>query len=170
MGLFGLHVTVAGIEAAQAAQFQLLAAVNPRGGLGRAVKVATEFVRDYAVAITHVQTGTLRASHRADFASGRLLTTFAAITIREEAMGRIYIDPSVRNPVTGQLPSEYGFAEHSKGGSHAFYYRAHQEAGPTALALAHNVMMTELPKGQAVGGILYSGRSVFALLPGNAGE
>jgi hypothetical protein len=142
-----MSISVEGLREIQAANLQLLRAVNPRGGLGRAVKEAADFLFRYSVGITHRVTGTLAASHRIDFAAGRLLTSFTGATIGSDAVARIYIDPGAKNPVTRQRPVIYGPAEHGKGGTHAFYRRAVSEQGTTALAIAHTIMMSELPKG-----------------------
>jgi hypothetical protein len=161
-----LYAEVRGFQELSEANRQMLEAVNPRGGLGKAVREAALFVHRYAVAITHVQTGTLQASHRIDFASGRVLTSFAGFEILSEAAARIYIDPGTRNPVTGQRPADYGHTEHARGGTHAFYQRAHSEAGPNALLMAHYTLLSALPKGSSYGSALIRvGGSVLAELP-----
>lgn len=152
-----LKIDVAGLRELQAANLQMLWAVNPRGGLGKAVRDATGFLFRYAVTITHVVTGTLQASHKVNYGAGRLTTTFTGLTLRQEAVGHIEIDPRARNPVTGQKPRDYGPLEHEKGGSHAFYKRTVTEQGATALMIAHTVMMSALPRGGASGSFLSGG-------------
>ncbi len=148
-----IHAQIRGYWELQAARVQLLEAVNPRGGLGEAVKQATLFLHGYAVSITDVVTGTLASSHLVDFAAGGAETYRYKIRIRDSAAGLIYISPLTVNPFTGDKPSEYGPAEHRKGGSHAFYRRTYEEAGPFALLIAHNVIYGRLPRGGTVLGI-----------------
>jgi len=136
LGGLGIKIRLRGLERIQAANLQLMRAINPRGGLGKGVKVATLYLHKYAVAITHVQTGTLKRAHVVDFASGV-----------GKAVGRVYINPSARNPVTGQMPYKYGTVEHAKRGSHAFYKRTVDERGKAAAALALAQIGHELPKG-----------------------
>lgn len=147
LGGFSIRFRLRGLERLQAANVQLMKAINPRGGLGRGVKVATLHLHKYAVAITHVQTGTLKRSHIMDFASGGVQTYRFGIPIVDKAVGRIYINPGARNPVTGERPEEYGPMEHAKRGSHAFYKRAVDEQGKAAGALALAEIWSRLPKG-----------------------
>ncbi len=147
MADFGIRVSVRGLQALQRANIQMLEAVNPRGGLGRGIRDAGVFMLRYARAITHIQTGTLAASHRMDFAQGGVESFFGAVRFRTDVFARIYIDSSAKNPFTGQRPYIYGSAEHAKGGSHRFYERAVDEAGDTAIAIVNNALMRALPKG-----------------------
>ncbi len=98
---------ITGIQEAQRANLRLMRAIKPQNGLGRGAYKATFSLHRYAVAVTHVDTGALRASHRI----GQL----------GPAKYRIYIDPASKNPRTGELPSIYGITEHRRGGEHAFY-------------------------------------------------
>lgn len=114
-----LDVGIKGLQQAQAANLRMVAALRPDGARGQAVRDATAALHRYAVAITHVwryKGGGLRASHR------------MAFTDRGET-GRIYIDEGAVNP-RGERPGEYGPVEHARGGSHAFYQRTIDEAGP----------------------------------------
>ncbi len=137
-----------GLERIQRANRQLLEAINPRGGLGRGVKVATLDLHKYAIAITHVKTGTLRGSHIVNFGSGGVGTYRFGNIIVSKAKGRIYINPSARNPVTGDRPAEYGPVEHARRGSHMFYKRTLDERGNAAAALALLEIRRSLPKGR----------------------
>jgi hypothetical protein len=141
------RMQVRGIQKIQRANMQLLETANPRGGLGVAVKEATQMLQRYATVITHRVTGTLAASHLADFGSGGVFTTFTNIPVKSRAIGRIYINPNVRNPISGEKPSIYGIVEHEKGGSHAFYKRTYEERGPAALVRANQILQSRLPKG-----------------------
>jgi hypothetical protein len=127
-----VRLTIRGIQEAQAANNRWMAAVRPRGALGRAVQDGMVAAQRYAVAITHVDTGALRASHRMAF--------------REEsrsAHGTISIDPASVNP-HGQRPAVYGPVEHGRGGSHAFYERVVSERGLEILQQMAGVVGREL--------------------------
>jgi len=108
-----MYVKIYGIQRAQAAMEKTIAAVKPRNGLGAAVKGATIAGHRYAVGVTHVDTGALRASH--------------TMQIRG-AHGQIYISPSARRSDGGR-PAQYGPVEHARGGAHAFYARTVSEGG-----------------------------------------
>lgn len=112
-----LKMTIKGIQEAQRANTRAIAAVQTKGGLGRAVRHGMVQAQRYAVAITHVDTGALKASHRMAFTDRGGM-----------ARGRIFIDPSSVNP-RGQKPSVYGPVEHERGGGHAFYARTLDERG-----------------------------------------
>ena len=110
-------VTIEGIQEVQDANLRRIAALQPTGAVGKAIKYGTIRLHRYAVAITHVWKhlgGGLRASHR------------MAISGLD---GKISIDPSAMNP-RGQRPADYGPREHARGGTHAFYQRAVDEEGP----------------------------------------
>lgn len=115
----GLHMTIAGIQEAQARHLRMIAALRPGGALSRVIYLATVEAHRYAVLITHVDTGALRASHRISFDANRM-------------RGEISIDPATVNP-RGERPAEYGPEEHARGGSHAFYRRTAVERGPQIL-------------------------------------
>lgn len=127
-----LCMTIEGIQRVQAANNQMIAAMKPSGAFGRAIQYATTAAHRYAVAITHVDTGALRASHRMQLEMGSL-------------RGTIYIDPSSRNPRTGQRPSVYGIFEHARGGSHAFYRRVVDEKGRDIAEEAARILRSGLP-------------------------
>jgi len=116
MSGFDVDLTITGIQAVQAANLRAIAAMKPSGALGRAVLYGTTEAHRYAVAITHVDMGALQASHRIKMKQGGL-------------RGEIYIDPATTNPRSGQRPVVYGFYEHERGGSHAFYARVEKERG-----------------------------------------
>jgi len=111
---FDASLTITGIQEAQQANLRAIAALRPEGAFGRAVVYAGTAAHRYAVAITHVDTGSLRASHR--------------IAV-EGLRARIFIDPASTNPRTGERPAVYGVEEHARGGSHAFYERVVEERG-----------------------------------------
>lgn len=125
-----MRMGIEGIQAAQAHNLRMLAALQPRGTMDKIVYMAAIELHRYAVSITHVDTGALRASHRILIEAGR-------------ARGQISIDPSSVNP-RGQRPYEYGPLEHARGGSHAFYKRTVDERGKAVLKQAIDMALKEL--------------------------
>lgn len=148
-------LSIQGIQEAQAANLQVIAALQPSGALGAAVKYATLAAHRYSVAVTHVGKyrvpkrilksgkrsrattrwvggGALRASHRAEISG---LT------------GRIFIDPSSINPrrPQGARPAEYGIYEHKRSGQHAFYARVESEYGDKIVAQARGIIYRAMP-------------------------
>lgn len=111
---FDAKLSITGIQEAQARNLRAIAALRPEGAFGMAIQTATLSAHRYAVALTHVDTGSLRASHRVDV---------------NGLSGRVFIGPET-NPRTGQQTTEYGPVEHQRGGSHAFYQRTVDEYGP----------------------------------------
>lgn len=124
-----MKVTIQGLQQAQEANLHNIAMMKPSGALGRMVQYATVAAHRYAVAITHVDTGALRASHRMRVSGSR---------------GEIYIDPAARNPWSGMLTSRYGPTEHRRGGSHAFYERTDREYGIAIAEMAARGFIGEL--------------------------
>lgn len=118
---FDVDLTITGIQEAQQANLRAIHAALPERGLGRVVGIAALELHRYATAVTHVDTGALRASHR----------------IRQDgSRAEIYIDPGSVNPRTGEHPAQYGIEEHDRGGLHAFYLRTFTERGPEAVSRA----------------------------------
>ncbi len=114
--------SIKGIQQAQEWNLRSIAALKPGGAVGRAVQYAVVDLQRYAVMITHIITGTLRASHRIMFSEG--LGFF---------LGRIFIDPASINPRTRNRPADYGETEENRGGEHAFYQRTIEERVPTTV-------------------------------------
>jgi hypothetical protein len=127
-----IGVDIANIQDEQDRNLRRIAALQPGGELGEAVQLAGIRVHRYVVAITHVDTGALRAAHRLDYQEDG-----------GEALVRIYIDPSAVNP-HDQLPSEYGPYEHDRGGEHAFYQRGIDEEGYSAIAASSQLLAIAL--------------------------
>lgn len=111
---FDVKLSITGLQEAQQRNLEAIVALTPAGALGRAIQYGSLEAHRYAVAVTHVDTGSLRASHRVEVSGVR---------------GRIYIDPAARNPRNATPPHEYGVYEHRRGGSHAFYERVEREHG-----------------------------------------
>lgn len=123
-------LSIEGLQRLQADIVRIQAAVKPSSALGRGVKEATSRLHRYTVGITHVDTGALRASHLMEVSGER---------------GRIYINPAAVNPRSGTRTAEYGYYEHNRGGSHAFYERAIAESGQAAADAAIAVIRGALP-------------------------
>lgn len=115
-------LTIKGIQEAQRWNLRAIAALKPGGMMGRAVQYALVDLQRYAVTITHVDTGSLRASHRMAYSEGFGLY-----------LGRIFIDPNSINPRSRMRPADYGAAEEARGGSHAFYERTIRERVPATV-------------------------------------
>ena len=108
-----MAVTIYGIQDAQAAMLRATNAARPGSGLQAALKDAAAAAHRYAVALTHVDTGALKASHR--------------IALRP-TRAEIYLDPGAQRS-DGRRPAQYGPFEHARGGDHAFYARTVAEHG-----------------------------------------
>ena len=106
-------LTIEGIQAAQDKNLRRYTTLRG-SALYQAAQIVGLGLHRYAVQITHVDTGALKASHRLELKQGA------------QVEGRIYIDPNSINP-KGKRPAEYGPVEHARGGSHAFYERTRRE-------------------------------------------
>jgi len=109
-----IGLSIEGIQEAQKQNNAMIAALRPTNLFGAVIQGVTIAVQRYAVSITHVVTGSLRASHR------------MAVKKLE---GKVFIDPGATNPLTQQRPADYGVTEQRRGGDHAFYTRTEREAG-----------------------------------------
>lgn len=119
---------IEGLQIAQRANLSHLRALKPDGALGRAIKAGTAMAHQAAVRKTHVETGSLRASHRVDMSGLR---------------GEVYIDPNAINPRSGEYVKDYAWLEHQRGGEHAFYQRVQDEEG----ARIRNAVVNEFLRG-----------------------
>lgn len=119
-----INLTIAGLQKAQSDNLRMIAALHPTR-LARGVQVALTDLERYAVSISHVDTGALRASHRMRIELGA-----------NDALGTLFIDPSAVNPRSNQRVADYAPAEHARGDTHAFYERTYDYEGDRALALA----------------------------------
>ena len=119
------QLSIEGIQEVQQRNLKRIAAMQPSGEVGAAVRDAIVALHRYAVAITHVGMyqrngttvggGSLRGSHRMEV---------------DGLSGMVYIDPSAKNPRSKTKPVEYGVYENARGGEHAFYDRTVNEEGP----------------------------------------
>lgn len=128
-----MPITVQGLQQAQRDNLKMIRALAPNTGLGRAVQVAAIDLQRYTVAITHVDTGTLRAAHRIEMQmSGNA------------AQATIYVDPTAVNPRSNKRAEEYSVVEHARGEGHAFYERTYNERGDRAVDLGIRALEAEL--------------------------
>lgn len=121
--------TVQGFEQLQAANRQLVAAMQPSGPLGKAVIQATTVLRAGTAARAHRDTGTFAASQMVAV-SGLVGTVFTA---------------SNRNPKSGVAASTYGPFEEARGGSHAAYRQTVTQDATKALTEAAAIIIQALP-------------------------
>lgn len=112
---FNIKLTITGLQEVMARNDRRIARLRSNSDLGRAIQGATAEAHRYAVAVTHVDTGSLRASHRMEV---------------NGLHGRVYLAPEAINPRSRQKTSVYGYYEHERGGEHAFYERTVNERGP----------------------------------------
>ena len=125
------QLSIEGIQEVQQRNLRRIAALQPEGKAGEAVRDAIIALHRYAVSITHVGIyngvggGSLRAAHRMEV---------------DGLAGQIYIDRSARNPRSKTKPVEYGVYENARGGEHAFYDRTESEYGPQVIAKVGDVI------------------------------
>jgi len=125
---FDIKLTITGLQKAQDRMNRMVAALQPQGAMGEAIRFGSAAAHRYAVQITHVDTGTLRAAHRETLDLGRLRAV-------------IDVKPA-RNPRTGESARDYGKIEHDRGGTHAFYKRTETEAGARILGEMVRIVKT----------------------------
>ena len=128
-----VHGTIEGLQELQRANERNIAAVEPKGGLGRAILYATTMVHRYAQVITHVDTGSWRASHRMEYRQ-------AAGSPR----GQVFVDPHAVNPRSAEKPVEYATKWENRGGEMAVYQRTIAERGDQIGNDAVNMIKGEL--------------------------
>lgn len=132
-------LTIEGLQKAQKANAQMIAAMKPGGAVGQAVRYATTQVHRRAIYNTPWDSGGLRAAHRMA-ASG--------------LQGRVYIDQAATNPRQGgRRPAEYGAHLHKQGmrpgilgGIRAFYQYTAERDGPQIVKTAIGMIEKGLPK------------------------
>lgn len=123
--------SIEGIQELQDYNIRAIAELKPDGVVGKAVRYGLTVIHRYAVSVTHVVTGALRASHEMEFRGS-------------ESLGIVSIRGDTTNPRTGARPSIYGVTEHERGGSHAFYQRTVEEAGRKTLEEMADMVKGEL--------------------------
>jgi len=116
-----VRLDIRGIQEAQRGNAELMASFKPGGKFAKAIWKVTVSLHRYAVGITHVITGSLKASHR--------------MRMNADGMtGYIWVDKTSVNPRNRQRPSRYAYYEERRGGSHAFYRRTVEEHFAAATA------------------------------------
>lgn len=109
-----LRFDIQGLQEALEGNLRALAAVSPRGGLGRAVKYVVIGAHRYEVAVAHADTGAMRGAFRMQ---------------ADDARGSIYTDPSAVNPRSRRKVLEYAAIEHKRGYPHNYAQRTVVERG-----------------------------------------
>lgn len=122
---FDVNLSITGIEEAQNEMAKAIARLQATGPRQQAIKDATTAAHRYLVSITHVDTGTYRASQWMEILG---------------PVGLIYVNPSTVNPRSGQRPVEYSIYEEERGGTHAAYRRTVDEAGPRIIKEASEIL------------------------------
>lgn len=117
----------------QADLLKIAEALKPNTGMGRAVRAIGLAAHRGAVNATHVDTGTLRASH-----------IFTMQESGDTARGLVRMSEAAINWRTGQRAHLYGGIEHARGGSHAFYEIATHNA-EALLEIGARALREELP-------------------------
>lgn len=84
-----------------------------------------EALREYAVSITHIDTGAWADAHRSEVVGDT---------------ARVYIDPTATNPVTGQSVEFYASVWENRGGEMAVYERTVAESSVLIGALEQEIV------------------------------
>lgn len=141
-GYDGGPLSITGIQEAMEHNVRRIAAMQPEGAAGEAVRDAIIALHRYAVQVTHVGRYAQSASGKYSWArppraarGGGSLKSSHRMQI-DGLSGTVSIDPKSVNPLTGKKPIEYGLYENARGGEHAFYDRTVDEAGPQISARA----------------------------------
>lgn len=122
-----LGITIKGLQETQRANLANIAAMQPTGVFGLAIKNATIQAHAYEAFIIHVDTGALKSSRH--------------ITING-LEGKVFTDPGAVGPKG--IPAIYGYYEHNRGGDHAFAERTVREAGPMIAGRAEETLIRGL--------------------------
>lgn len=124
-----MTVSIHGLQEAQRGLLNTIATMKPGGAFEDAIRFATIEAQRYAVTITHVDTGALRASHRIKLESPS-----------QGPRGVVFIQPGTLRSGRAE-PAVYGFFENARGGQHAFYGRVPSERGGQIARQATNAML-----------------------------
>ena len=127
-------IQIRGNKEAQRAMTVAANAVQPQGGLGRAIQFVALGAIQYAMRVSHIVTGALRSAHSPEFTSGGNLSR-----------GRVFIDPAAINPMSGKPVTDYAAIEEARGGAHAFYERTVSERGNYLVGRAAELVVAEMP-------------------------
>ncbi len=116
-------VTIKGIQEAQDDNLRRIAAFEPSGAAGRAIKEVAIDLHRYKVGIQHVDTGALRAGQQIRIERGGLRAV-------------LFTSESAVNPRSRQRPAVYGYYEEMRGGMHAAADRTVNERAEFAVSAA----------------------------------
>ena len=117
---------------ARQVQLDLLQAAAFVKGNSESKKIEAGIARQaalYAAEISPFWTGALSSSHMIEDVG---------------EMHHVFLNPSVRNPITGDPPATYGVEQHAIGGRKAFYDRTVEEIGQELLDQAGEKYTTRL--------------------------
>jgi len=120
-------ITIKGLQETQRANLSNIAAMQPSGVFGLAIKNATIQAHSYEAFVIHVDTGGLKSSRHIQI---------------NGLEGKVFTDPAAIGP-SGR-PAVYGYWEHNRGGSHAFAERTVREAGPVIVMRAEETLIRGL--------------------------
>ena len=126
-----LKLSIQGVQRAQYAALQVVRAVKPEGALGRAVKFLATGTHMRLVTLTHVDTGTLRASE--------------LIRMDNLLHYTVYNNPAARNPRSRAYAASYASIEEARGGSHAAWQQTYEYAAASLAPRALAMVIGELP-------------------------
>ena len=130
--VFSTKEFIGDIQRAQAANNKVVSELKPRNAYGEAIRNLTTGAQAYAQKITHVDTGGLKASHRVKL-------------YRSQLKGEVSLDQGASRSDGGR-PAVYGFFEHQRGGTHAFYERTEKEAGDALGRRAVQHLVSQFPR------------------------
>lgn len=124
-------IQISGIAEVNAAIRRVSGALHPGGEMSRAVEWMTLAALRGVKARTDVDTGAYRAGQTSEMQN--------ALT------GRVFIDPSARNPRSRVPVVVYGPIEEARGGTHAAYQRTYSEQGGAIVNEAGNMLVRAFP-------------------------
>lgn len=127
------------------AHLQIVKALQPDSDLGAAVKGVALGAHAYAQKIVHVDTANLKNALRID-------PHYGAVGGYGTGAGRHWTAAAVEvggwpHPRSGVPANVYGYWEHDRGGSHAFFDRTVREAGDRLVRAAGTELAARLPQG-----------------------
>lgn len=121
-------ITIENYQQVQDANLRRLAALQPKGALGRALQAMVAEAHLYAVSITPVDTGSWRASQ----------LTGIDLQIGE---AWVYVSPSHVNVRSGDLVIDYATEWEDEGGAYAVYKRTAEERGQRILNIGRDMVL-----------------------------
>lgn len=123
------ELAIKGLQRAQQKNIKRIHAVDAKGKLGKAIKAIMIPAYRFLVTVTHVDTGSYKASQRMEYKGSG-----------DQAQGTLYVDPSAVNPRSNMKVKDYSKYEEARGGDHASYSRTVDFINNSGL-LRHGVQM-----------------------------